>query len=49
MYPSLCICCIITGSGTSRRKCSEINGRTAQDRGVKGELCGWEVFVPLHV
>lgn len=45
MYPCLCISCIIIGSVTSRTRCNNTNERIAQDRGVKGKLCGWERFV----
>lgn len=47
MYPSLHIslAAVIIGSVTSRSKCNKINGKTAQDIGVKGEPCGWGVFV----
>lgn len=55
MYPSLhiSIAAVIIASVTSQSKCNRINGKIAQDTAVKGELCGWEVFVffpvPLDV
>lgn len=51
MYPSLCVsrAALMIGGVTSPSRWNQINGKIAQDVGVKGELCGWEMFaVPLY-
>jgi len=37
------------GSVCSPSRSGKINVKIAQDEGVKGELCGWEMFVPFTV